>query len=100
MAGVLNDVDRAAREIRLGDTKNGEGRVLAYDDELADLIEARWQQRKYRRTGSRRRPITDERTYLSEFVFHDGQGRQIGDFRKAWTTAGRTSVPPAFTNSS
>lgn len=73
-----SDVDRSDREIRLGDSKNGEGRVLAYDDEIAELIEERWAAREF--------VNEDGKTAMSPLVFHN-QGQPIGDYRKAWATA-------------
>src|ERR1700694_4954621 len=40
-------VDRAAREIRLPDSKNGRPRTLALEGEVWDLIERRWAAREY-----------------------------------------------------
>lgn len=72
------DVDREAREIRLPDSKNGEGRTLGLDDDLHAVIERRWQARVIERP--------DGTTTIAEYVFHRG-GRPIGDCRKAWATA-------------
>jgi integrase len=77
-------IDHAAHEVRLHDSKNGEGRTLALDGDAWDLIERRWQARAYT-PGSRRRP-GDGQVHLSEYVFHR-KGRPIGDFRKVWTKA-------------
>jgi len=74
-----SSVDRAAREIRLGDSKNGEGRVLAYDDEVAALLDERWTAREVTN------PKTKE-TSLSPRVFHRN-GKPVGDFRKVWIKA-------------
>jgi integrase len=74
------DVDRAARVIRLRPeaTKNGCGRTLALDTELAALIERRWIAREYQ--------VADGTVALSPLVFHR-LGKPIVDFRKAWRTA-------------
>lgn len=55
-------VDRREREVRLPDSKNGEGRVLPLDESLWALIERQWARREHR--------LTDGRSALSEFVFH------------------------------
>jgi hypothetical protein len=77
-------VDRTAHEVRLYDSKNGEGRTLALDGEAWTIIERRWQARAYT-LGSRRKP-GDGQVHLSKYVFHR-KGRPIGDFRRAWTKA-------------
>lgn len=71
-------VDRAAREVRLRTSKNGEGRVLPLDDQLWALIERRWLARTVEQP--------DKTTKVSEFVFHRA-GKPIVDFRKAWDAA-------------
>jgi integrase len=72
-------IDHAAREVRLYDSKNGEGRTLALDGDAWTIIERRWQARVYtdRRT---------KQTHVSPLVFHT-KGRPIGDIRKAWNAA-------------
>jgi integrase len=61
-----SEIDRQDGVIRLSPTrsKNGEGRVLVYTDEVRDIIEQRWAHRK------------------GEYVFH-WDGVPIGNFRKA-----------------
>ena len=73
-------MDRAARVIRLRpeSAKNGHGRTLGLDAELAALIERRWIAREYKTTNGT--------SALSPFVFHR-HGKPIVDFRKAWRTA-------------
>ena len=71
-------VDREAREVRLETSKNGEGRLLCYGDDLAELIEIRWAAREYEGPN--------QETVLSPLVFHD-KGRPIGDTRKQWMSA-------------
>ena len=71
-------VDRSGGEIRLQTSKNGRGRVLPTDGEIADLIERRWKLREY--------VTPDGTSRLAEHVFHR-QGRPIVDFRKAWKAA-------------
>jgi integrase len=72
-------VDRAAREVRLYDSKNGEGRTITLDADAWTLIERRWQARSYtdRRT---------KQTHLTPLVFHRN-GRMIRDIRKVWRNA-------------
>ncbi len=68
-------VNRQAREIRLATSKNGEPRVLGYDEgsDLDALIERRWQV-----SGG------------SEYVFHS-DGAPVVDFRKVWARACRAA---------
>jgi integrase len=70
-------VDRAAREVRLFDSKNGRGRVLPLDDYLSGLIERMWARREYQ---------TASGSALSPLVFHRN-GKPVGDWRKAWAAA-------------
>jgi integrase len=66
------DVDMQARIIRLRPemSKTSEGRVLALEGPLWDLLKRRWEGRDFR------------------WVFHR-DGLPVGDFRKAWGTACR-----------
>jgi integrase len=66
-------VDRQAREIRLADSKNGDGRVLPYEQgsDMEALIERRWQV-----------------SAGGNLVFHN-DGAPVVDFRKAWDRACR-----------
>src|SRR5207249_4946545 len=79
-------VDRAAHEVRLADSKNGRGRVLGYDSgsDLDKLIERRWTARAYEREGN---------SAISEYVFHR-DGQPIVDFRKAWARACKAAKVP------
>ena len=79
VALTWEQIDHAAREVRLYDSKNGEGRTLALDGDAWAIIERRWQARAYtdRRT---------KQTHVSALVFHK-KGRRIGDIRKRWNTA-------------
>jgi integrase len=71
-------VNRQARTILLGRSKNGEPRILPLVSELESLIERRWQTRSVaNKNGS---------TVLATYVFHC-DGRPIGDTRKSWRTA-------------
>jgi integrase len=72
------NVDRATGEIRLFDSKNGEGRVLPMDSELVTLIERRWSLRGWE--GWR-----DEGN-LSAFVFHRN-GVPRFNCNRAWRKA-------------
>jgi len=71
-------VDRSAREIRLGTSKNGTGRCLPLEGELWSLIERRWSARK---VESKNKEMS-----ISPLVFHRN-GKPVGDYRKAWKTA-------------
>jgi hypothetical protein len=53
--------------------------VIPLEGELRDLVERRWVAREY--------ADKDDVTRISPFVFH-GDGQPLGDFRKAWATAG------------
>lgn len=71
-------VDRAAREVRLRTSKNGQGRVLPLDGELWALIERRWAARTIEQE--------DGTAKMCEFVFHRA-GEPVADFRKPWNDA-------------
>ncbi len=71
-------VDRTAREVRLGTSKNGRPRSLPLDGALWELIERRWRAREYKtREGV---------SAVSPLVFHKA-GRPLRDFRKSWANA-------------
>ncbi len=72
-----DQVDRAAGEVRLFDSKNGRGRVLAFDDDLRALFEERWNKRTFEGPDG---------PALSAYVFH-ANGRPVVDFRKSWQKA-------------
>jgi integrase len=74
------DVDRAGGRIMLRRrySKSGEPRLLPLMGELPALIERRWLARAL--VG------VDGSTSLSPLVFHR-DGRAVGDFRRAWSTA-------------
>lgn len=63
-----------------GKTKNKEGRVIVLDGELLDVIQAQWENRKVAEIPGQS-PAT-----ICPYVFHH-DGKQIRDFRAAWTTA-------------
>lgn len=73
------NVDRSAREVRLTDSKNGEGRVLPLDEETWQLFETLWAKRQF---------DTKAGTALSEFVFHV-KGKPLGStgFERRWQKA-------------
>ncbi len=80
------NVDRKAREVRLDDSKNGDGRVLPLVDETWAMFERLWAERQY---------STPNGTALSGYVFHK-RGRPVGDsnFTKRWQTAhNRAGLP-------
>jgi integrase len=66
------DIDRTGKVIRLrgAQSKNSQGRTLALEGPLADLMERRWR----------------SRLVGSPLVFHRN-GRPVGDWRKRWATA-------------
>jgi integrase len=78
-------VDRAAREVRLRTSKNGEGRLLPVDGDLWNLVERRWIARTIQKK--------DGTTKLSEFVFHRN-GQPVVDFRKPWNEACKDARVP------
>ena len=73
------DVDRDSGAIRLRpeNSKNGKGRTVILEGDLATLIERRWQARLVSRNGE---------AHITDILFHR-DGEPVGDFRKAWTTA-------------
>jgi integrase len=77
-------VDREAREVRLFDSKNGEGRVLPLVGALWELIELRWERREYSR---------NDVASLAVSVFHQ-DGRPLKDFRRAWKAACKAAGVP------
>ncbi len=80
-------VDRSAREIRLFDSKNSDGRVLPLDDETwTTLIEPLWAARQYQ---------TPSGPSLSEYVFHRN-GKPVSDstFTKQWQRARKAAGLP------
>ena len=79
------NVDRAAGEIRLFTSKNGEGRVLPMDEALSALIARRWEAREYETSGGG--------SALSAYVFHV-KGRPVGNFFRAWRRACETARIP------
>ncbi len=78
-------VDRAAKEVRLGTSKNGRPRSLPLEGALWELIERRWKAREYR-SGQGVAAV-------SPLVFHQG-GKPLRDFRKSWAKACTDSKVP------
>ncbi len=71
------DVDGDCIRLRPENSKNGEGRVIVLEGELADLMERRKAARSVK---------TETGTALAALIFHR-DGSPIGDIRKAWATA-------------
>lgn len=71
-------VDRTAREVRLGTSKNGRPRSLPLEGALWELMERRWRAREYRSPAGV--------TGVSPLVFHQ-DGKPLRDFRKSWAKA-------------
>ncbi len=71
-------VDRSAKEVRLGTSKNGRPRSLPLEGSLWELIERRWKAREFR--------SSEGVAAVSPLVFHHG-GKPLRDFRKSWAKA-------------
>ena len=67
-----------AIRLRPSHSKNGQGRVLALEGDLWDLIVRQSAQREFKKA--------DNTTGISLYVFHRG-GKPIGDIRKSWEPA-------------
>lgn len=78
------DVDADVIRLRPENSRNGEGRTVTVDGELADLIERRKAARQVK---------TANGVMLAALVFHH-DGEPIVDFRKAWATACRMANVP------
>jgi len=74
------DVDMLGKVIRLRPehSKNGQGRVLALEGALWNIIARQWAQREYQKP--------DKTVGISLYVFHR-RGKPIGDIRKSWDAA-------------
>ncbi len=83
------DVDRENRRVylRRAGSKNKKPYVIVLTDELAAIIERRWE--------ARRVTSPDGTVFLSDFVFHR-EGRPVGDFRKVWKTACEAAGMPGL----
>jgi integrase len=84
-----DQVDHAAHEVRLYDSKNGEGRTVALPDDLWALIERRWIARSWTHRKTKQ-------THLSPLVFHRN-GRPVRDFHKRWEKALKKAGLPTGT---
>jgi integrase len=73
------DVDGQAVRLRAEDSKNRHGRSVPLEGELRALIE--------RRRVARHYTDKDGNPAVSLYVFHQGDGRAIRDFRKSWRVA-------------
>jgi ribosomal protein L37AE/L43A len=75
---LWTEVSGECVKLRGEDAKNGHGRSIIARGELAQVIERRMAERAVE---------TPTGTVLSQFIFHDGTGERIGDYRKAWQRA-------------
>jgi integrase len=73
-----NAVDREGGEIRLYTSKNGAGRVVPLEGELAGLIEKRWTEREFTSKAGA--------TRISDRVFH-WRGRPVHKITRPWREA-------------
>ncbi len=78
------DVDGDCVRLRGENSKNGEGRVIVLEGELAELMERRKAARMVK---------TDTGTVLAALIFHRDD-IPVGDMRKAWGTACRLAGVP------
>ena len=85
-----SDVNRDTQTILLRQehSKNKEPRLLPLTGELSEIIERRWQARAIQNA--------DGSTGLAEFVFHQGYGRPVGEFRKSWKSACKKAGMPGL----
>jgi integrase len=74
-----SDVHGDAITLRAENSKNGEGRTIPLEDELAEIIERRQKARHFR--TKRNAPVI-----ASEYIFHR-KGTPIASFRKGWANA-------------
>jgi integrase len=72
------DVDGDVIRLRAENSKNGDGRLIVLEGELATLIE--------RRKAARQTRTAESVKTLDSLIFHRN-GLPIGDIRKAWGTA-------------
>jgi integrase len=83
-----DNVDRENHEVRLYDSKNGEGRALALDDEAWKLFQKLWEQRRY--------TCHDGTETVSQVVFHRNGKPVAGSvFWRAWKDARDRAKLPA-----
>lgn len=83
-----DDVDLPGRSVRLRpeQSKNSEGRLVKLAGDLLALLEKRDKLRLFK--------TKDGTEHSSPLVFHDGQGAELYDFRKAWETAAEKAGRP------
>lgn len=79
-------VNRESKTVFLGQSKNGEPRILPLVGELERIVKRRWLAHTIENTNGN--------TLLASFVFHCGDGRPIGDFRKSWRVACKKAGQP------
>lgn len=84
-------VDRASKEARLRTSKNGRPRTLPLAGVLSDVIERRWEARKFEKEEKGRKI-----TAVSEYVFHAGDGAPLVDFKRSWATACKDAGAPGL----
>jgi integrase len=71
------DLDNRIVRLEVGSTKNKEGRTIIFDDELLEVFQAQWNERKRAKK-------------LTPYVFPNRSGdSKITDIRKAWNEACR-----------
>jgi integrase len=71
------DIDNRIVRLEVGSTKNKEGRTIIFDDELLEVFQAQWNERKRAKK-------------LTPYVFPNRSGdSKITDIRKAWNEACR-----------
>jgi integrase len=66
--------------------KNRKSATIPLTGRLWAVIERRWERRTVKRKG--------KPDLLSQYVFHRGDGRRLGEFRKTWTLACRVAGFP------
>ncbi len=78
---LWSDVNLDSNIVRLRgeNAKNGHGRIVPLEGELREIM--------IRRSARRRVDTDSGETKLSLHVFHRGDGRPVGDFRKRWESA-------------
>lgn len=84
------DVNREAQRItlRAEHSKNKEPRLLPLSGTRTEIIERRWQARVINNP--------DGSAGLAEYVFHCGNGRPVGEFRKSWESACKAAGMPGL----
>ncbi|OFW10097.1 MAG: hypothetical protein A3G20_06285 [Acidobacteria bacterium RIFCSPLOWO2_12_FULL_59_11] len=84
------DVNRDAQTIilRSEHSKNKEPRLLPLTGELGEIVARRWAARVIQNV--------DGTTGLAEYVFHCGDGRPVGEFRKTWKAACKKAGKPGL----